>query len=236
MTRRLIGILAFLLFCALPATVSAQNVSGKANKNLETLSFDASGNLKTGGAGSSSPTNVRVQDGASANTALVSTWGGSDGVATNAGNGLFGNAMNYLFNGSTIDRLRSIAGATAAGLGVAAVAPVPTSSANAAIAPTSTSAAASSRVFKASAGNLYSMELVPGAVSGFLMLFDATSAPVDGAVTPLKCYNVTAGQTLAMAFPTPIRFGTGITAVFSSGADCYTKTAQNANFISGDVQ
>lgn len=104
------------------------------------------------------------------------------------------------------------------------VTPVPTSNAGAANALTSSGAAESSNVLKASAGNLYSLTITTGATAGFLMIFNATSAPVDGAVTPAYCSQAPANMTSAFEWSIPVRLGTGITAVFSS-TGCFTKTA-----------
>jgi hypothetical protein len=100
-----------------------------------------------------------------------------------------------------------------------------------------TGAAASSLVVKASAGSLVSIS--GSAVTGsYIMIFNATSAPADGAVTPVKCWG-------PMAAAGPFSFGwgpgpvltmaTGITVV-SSSTGCFTKTATNANFISAEYQ
>lgn len=180
--------------------------------------------------------NQRVQ----ISTGLVS---GSDGVgntvltsAVGAGNiSNTGNAnpfvvAPYVLNGSgTWDRAR---GDTNGQWVVAS----PGSAAGNAIQPVVTSAVASSLVIKASAGNLYRVDLVAGASAGFLLIFDATSAPADGAVTPIKCFPVVAnGFTSYIADPAPARFATGITAVFST-TGCFTKTASATAFISGEAK
>lgn len=100
---------------------------------------------------------------------------------------------------------------------------VPTSNATAANSLTSSSAAQASNVLKASAGNLYSLTITTGATAGFLMVFNATSAPIDGAVTPAYCSQAPANMTSALEWSIPVRFGTGITVVFSS-TGCFTKT------------
>lgn len=100
-----------------------------------------------------------------------------------------------------------------------------------------TSSADSSLVAKSSAGSVVSIS--GSAVSGsYIMLFDATSAPEDGSVTPVKCWG-------PMAADGPFSFGwgpgpvltmsTGITVV-SSSTGCFTKTATNANFIAVEYQ
>lgn len=99
------------------------------------------------------------------------------------------------------------------------------------------SAAASSIVAKASAGSVVSIS-GSAANGSYIMLFNATSAPADGAVTPVKCWG-------PMAAAGPFSFGwgpgpvltmaTGITVV-SSSTGCFTKTATNAPFISVEYQ
>src|SRR6201996_4972609 len=72
----------------------------------------------------------------------------------------------------------------------------PSSLATAANTPVATAAAASSLVVKSSAGNLYSWRVTSGASAGFVMVFNATSAPADGAVTPLDCIVLPANSTI----------------------------------------
>lgn len=112
---------------------------------------------------------------------------------------------------------------------------VPAATASAGVAGTATTAAASNLVGKASAGNLYSYSITTGATAGYLMIFNATSAPVDGAVTPARCLPVAANTGLAVQFATPIYFSTGVTFVFST-TGCFTKTASATAFIVGDVK
>jgi hypothetical protein len=113
----------------------------------------------------------------------------------------------------------------------AAPSPAPT----AGIVPVPSTAAESNRVFKASAGNLYAYQVTTGAVAGYVMLFNATAAPVDGAVTPVKCVAVPAASTVGVTANPPEYFSTGITAVFST-TGCFTKTASATAMFSGDVK
>ena len=103
------------------------------------------------------------------------------------------------------------------------VTPVPTTNAAAANALTSSGAAQASNVLKASAGNLYSLTITTGATAGYLMVFNATSAPIDGAVTPAYCSQAPANMTSALEWSIPVRLATGITVVFST-TGCFTKT------------
>jgi hypothetical protein len=93
-------------------------------------------------------------------------------------------------------------------------------------------------VIKASAGALYSFEVQAdatlSAAAWWVMIYNATSAPADGAVTPAKCYQIPAGSPGAnFAFPAPISFSTGIV-IGVSTTGCFTKTASAHAFISGD--
>jgi hypothetical protein len=111
----------------------------------------------------------------------------------------------------------------------------PSSATSAGITPVVSAAAEASKVFKASAGNLYAYQVTTGAAAGFVMIFDATSAPADGAVTPVKCVAVAANSTVGVSMEPPEAFSTGITAVFST-TGCFTKTASATAMFSGDVK
>lgn len=116
----------------------------------------------------------------------------------------------------------------------------PSAAAGAGVAPVSSSALAANTVIKASAGNLYSFEVsADSTLSGaawWIMIYNATSAPGDGAVTPLKCYAMASGTTaFTAAFPTPVAFSNGIV-IGVSISGCFTKTASTHAFISGDAQ
>lgn len=115
------------------------------------------------------------------------------------------------------------------------VADSPTTSAGTALTSVATATVLGSLVIKASAGNLYGINTVSGAAAGYLMLFDATSAPADGAVTPVKCLTIAATSSLNIAFNPPLRFATGITAVFSTTGP-FLKTISATAFISGDAK
>ena len=59
--------------------------------------------------------------------------------------------------------------------------------------------------------------------AGYLMIFNATSAPADGAVTPVFCF-YTSGAPGSVSYALNTYFSTGITLVYSS-TGCFTKTA-----------
>jgi len=104
------------------------------------------------------------------------------------------------------------------------------------ISPTASTSAEGTHVFKASAGNLYSIE-VSATAAGLLMIFDAASAPGDGAVTPKHCYFVAANQSFVRDWsPVPEAYTTGISVAFSSGTNCFNKTASATALFSADFK
>lgn len=113
--------------------------------------------------------------------------------------------------------------------------PAPSPDPSAAIAPIVTAAAGSDLVVKASAGNFYGFSLTTGATAGYALVFNATSAPANGAVTPVKCLVVGQNSTIGASFEPPIRLDTGIVVSFSS-TGCFTKTSSATAFISGQAE
>ena len=74
------------------------------------------------------------------------------------------------------------------------------------------------------------------AAAWWVMIYDATSAPGDGAVTPAKCYAAPSGTTsMSGAFTAPSAFLTGVT-IGVSTTGCFSKTASTHAFISGDYE
>lgn len=166
--------------------------------------------------------------------AAISAAGSSDGRTTSS-SALIVGSYESVFNGTTWDRTYSIQGATAGtGLGVSAVAETPHSTNG--TGGSACTSVCSNLVLKASSGNLYSGNLTSGASAGYVMIFNATSAPADGTVTPAYCSVLSANSTWNMAnTPIPALFSTGITIVFST-TGCFTKTASATAFISGQFQ
>ena len=125
---------------------------------------------------------------------------------------------------------------TAPSATVLSVVPLPNSGSAAGIAPVASSAAESCHVLKASAGNLYGVSGYVGAAT-FVMVFNATTAPADGAVTPVVWAYIPAAGSWSIAYGTiPATFSTGIT-VCDSSTRPLTKTAVSTNNVfSGYVQ
>lgn len=113
---------------------------------------------------------------------------------------------------------------------------VPTSTAAAAITPSVTSAAGSNQVVCGAACNLFGFSVTSGASAGTVYVFNATSLPSNGAVTPVKCYQIAATSTIGVTFTPPIRLSTGATIGFGTGTNCFSLTASTTAFISGDAK
>lgn len=170
-------------------------------------------------------------------TAAVTSLGvGSDATVSNTANPLDVGSFNKALNGTSWDRIRTIQGGDGTGLGVLATAVSPNSNVNAANAPSANTALAGSRTLKASAGNLYGLNLGSTTVAGYFLLVNATAAQSDGATAGLlKAWPVTTGQSLELSFDPPIRCTTGITLLFSSNTTTPFTTALSATaFISGE--
>ena len=116
----------------------------------------------------------------------------------------------------------------------------PSSSSSIGITPVVSAAGEASHILKATPGNVYSAYATNlTATSGFLLLFNAVSAPADGAVTPIACAPLSANGVASINYAPgpPGVFSTGITAVVSSAATCFTKTTGVITaFISGSVK
>jgi hypothetical protein len=116
----------------------------------------------------------------------------------------------------------------------------PTAGAAAGITAVLSAAAEANHILKGSPGNLYNA-YATSTVAGYLLIFDATTAPADGAVTPKDCIPGALTQSGIYAAsinynPGPVEiFTTGITASWSS-TGCFTKTASATAFIHGSVK
>lgn len=106
--------------------------------------------------------------------------------------------------------------------------------------PVSTSALAANQIIVTGAHQLLSFQVsADSTLSGaawWIMVYNATTAPADGAVTPTKCYALPSGATaFTGAFFAPVAFSTGIVIGVSS-TGCFAKTASTHAFISADYQ
>lgn len=121
-----------------------------------------------------------------------------------------------------------------------AVVIAPTNIAMWGLAPVNSTAAEGSHVLCTGPCNLYNVTVTIGATSGWLLLFDATAAPADGAVTPIWWFpvasNATNGGATANWGPgPPLGTTTGLTAVFSTTGP-FTKTVSATAAFSAGVQ
>lgn len=228
---------------------TASQLNAQVVGNVASGATDAGNPVKVGGVVSTSvPTGLttgqRTDNWMSANGAVVMgavSVGGGDGtvngnlttVAPNTGVGSTVRPLSVapsVFNGSTWDRQRGDTNGTwsvATGSATAAVGIVPTVAAN-----------ASSLVVKASAGNFYGGSIVAGATAGFLIAYNAATAPAAGATLTaaqiLGVVQVSANGSAALGeYTVPDRFGTGIVLLFSTAVTTYTVPANNAQFLRG---
>ncbi len=136
---------------------------------------------------------------------------------------------SMVFNGTSWDRQRGDTSGTY-------VVEVPSAAAAAGVTTVASAAVSGGQVIKASAGNLYGFNVVSGASAGYVMVFNSTTVPADGAVTPTRCIPLAANTGIDINLRgQPTRFSTGIAIVFST-TGCYTKTASATAFIAGDAQ
>lgn len=113
----------------------------------------------------------------------------------------------------------------------------PTSASTGGITPQEVNAA-SSLVVKSSAGNWYSATVSAGTTAVYLMAFNATSAPADGAVVPVWCagpFPASNATSVTWGPASPAYFSTGITLVTSS-TGCTTKTATVVTTLTAQAQ
>lgn len=113
---------------------------------------------------------------------------------------------------------------------------VSTANAAAGTAVSANVAVGGSLIAKASAGNLYGVNVVTGANAGFILIINSATVPGDGAVTPRRCIPIAANTGLEINWrPVPLVFATGIVVVFST-TGCFTKTLDATAFISADAK
>jgi hypothetical protein len=108
---------------------------------------------------------------------------------------------------------------------------------NAPATPVVSAAVEGSHVLKASPGALLSLYVYNSGAAAFLMVFNSTTVPADGAVTPIECIPVGAAsyQYLNFAPQPPEWYSTGISAAIST-TGCFTKTVGSGAFFHALVQ
>lgn len=102
--------------------------------------------------------------------------------------------------------------------------------------PVNSAALESSHVFKATTGTLFGLSVTATSAAGYVLIYNSTTAPADGAVTPVACYYIpSAPGTVGIAFtPFPLKMSTGIVAVFST-TGCFTQTGSATAFFLGEI-
>lgn len=191
-------------------------VAGTDGTNVRTIRTDNTGRAT-----------VRIVDGNG--TDITSGIAGNDAVTT-AVSSLSVSGFSRVFNGSTWDRARGDTNGAwnvATASGAAAVGLTPATAVN-----------ATSVVVKASAGNFYGGTIVAGATAGFLIAYNATTAPASGATLTaaqiLGIVPVAANGSAALGeYTVPDRFSTGVVLLFSTSTTTYTLPANNAAFLRG---
>ena len=94
----------------------------------------------------------------------------------------------------------------------------------------------SSHILKGSGGNFFGVQVNTTSASEWVMLFNATTAPSDGAVTPVAWWQVNASSTLSVSEMPGLALSTGIVIVCSTTGP-FTKTASAlCTFGAGIVQ
>lgn len=165
---------------------------------------------------------------------LPQTGTSSDAVATSVV-GQYVNDENLVFNGGSWDRMRSLGGySNTASTGVLVAVTPPSGIAAAGLTANQTTVVGSSQVVKGSSCNLYSLSCTSGASAGFVLVFDATTPPADGTVTPIDVITIAANATVTKNYPIPLRCNSGATLVFSTTGP-FTKTASATAFLMGQA-
>lgn len=109
----------------------------------------------------------------------------------------------------------------------------PTAVAGAGITPVVSTALETGHVIKAGAGNLYGFCVVSTTAAGYVQVFNSTTVPAAGAVTPVLSGYIGAFGTLDIDFNPPLAFSTGISIAFSASTTPFTKTDSATAMITG---
>lgn len=167
-------------------------------------------------------------------------------TSLNTALGVIGDSAWVSGNGTVISVLKNIAGGVGSSIPagtntIGNAVNAPTASSSLAVTGVTCGSAVSSCVLKASAGNFYGV-YAECTSACWLMVFNATSAPSNGATTAgtasgnlVECIDVAANSSKSLNYPTfPRAYSVGITAAISSTA-CATLTLSTVGFVSGTV-
>lgn len=98
------------------------------------------------------------------------------------------------------------------------------------------SAQEASHVFATAQANLCQFSITTAGTAGYVLVYDATTAPSDGTVAPKACYQVSANNTTGFSYiSSPLYTSTGLVMVFSS-TGCFTQTSSATAVFSAQVQ
>lgn len=104
-----------------------------------------------------------------------------------------------------------------------------------AFSPLAGPSAEASMIFKTSSCNLFGINCY-STVAGLLTLLDRVDVPANGAtIVPKKVFSVPANGMFIYDWSRPIRFDTGLVAVFSTNVSPFVYTPSTTAFISGDI-
>jgi hypothetical protein len=96
-------------------------------------------------------------------------------------------------------------------------------------------AVAASQILCSGQCNVAGFEVTTGASAGWVLLFDQNTVPGDGAVTPVKFWQLAINTTLTVAWHWAVRMNNGAVLVFSTTGP-FTKTASATATFSGEAR
>jgi hypothetical protein len=104
-----------------------------------------------------------------------------------------------------------------------------------AVTPLANTTVAGSYIVSTKRINVVRIGVTSGASAGYLMVFNATTVPADGTVTPVFCRPVAANAYVNYDLEDGARFSTGLVLVFST-TGCFSKTISNTAFFEVSVR
>jgi hypothetical protein len=215
--------------------IKVQPASADDGTYVPVVALDADSDISIGAVSQEGTWVVTANAGTNLNTSSLALEGGGN-LATIAGT-VSGGKLKVDPSGVTSPVSVTSLPALAAGTNdIGGVYAAPTSSSSFAITPGSSAALESSHILKASAGNLYSLYAF-STVSGFLMTFNSSTAPSNGAVNPVECIPVFANSFATIDFSgvPPDNYSDGIVAAFSTTGP-FTFTASATAFFKWRIQ
>lgn len=187
-------------------------------------------------------TNLKQVNGATVNVGVGAAGTGTQRVTTSTDSTI--GTVTTVTSATVIQPTAANLNATVVGTGTFAVQATVTPSPSSTVAIAhgqSTATESGHAAICATACNLYSLTATNLSTTTVLMLmiFNSTTVPGDGAVTPDQCLPVSPGPGatgVSSAGGPPTRYSTGLSVALSSGASCTTKTASVNGFFTWGVQ